>query len=354
MSNKNLFDVRIGKVRCSGPVFLAPMEAVNCTAFRLMCKRYGAGLVYTPMIDVELFMKEIEEKGNIANSRFVDFVEEERPLAIQLGGAKPENFKSSAEILQDEADILDINFGCPLPYMLGKKGGAWLTKHPNMMEKVVNAVLQSTNKPVTAKIRIGWDDSSINALEVAKMLEDMGVSAVAVHGRTCKQKYTNKANWAVIKQVHEKLSIPVIGNGDIFLPGHVKFHLERDHCGAVMVGRAAKGNAYFFKRANELLRTGKNITYPSMPKQMDLIFEFMRIYEENQQRQKFTEVRDHVMWMCAGTPFARNIRSKLLKTEDLNGIARIVKSYYTRTKYIKEEDERALYQRFSQDVTANG
>ncbi|MBI4738915.1 tRNA dihydrouridine synthase DusB [Candidatus Woesearchaeota archaeon] len=354
MSNSKWSNVRIGSVRLENPVFLAPMEAVNCTAFRLMCKRYGAGLVYSPMIDVERFCAELEEKDIIEHSHFVDFIEEERPLAIQIGGAKPDNYAVATRSLEQYADIVDINLGCPLSDMLGKKGGAWLAKHTNMMEKVVNAVLENTSKPVTAKIRIGWDDSSINAVEVAKILENIGVAAIAVHGRTCKQHYTKKANWDIIRKVHDGVEIPVIGNGDIFLPGHAKYVLERNMCDAVMLARGAKGNPYIFKRVTALLKTGKNIPEPTILEQMRIIFELVETYTDVQKRQTFNEVRDHVMWMVAGTPFASKLRHDLLKAADLNTLIKVVRQYYSHAKYSKPEDEYQLTARLARNETSSG
>lgn len=354
MSNPKWSNVKIGSVRLANPVFLAPMEAVNCTAFRLMCKRYGAGLVYSPMIDADLFCAELEEKEIVEHTHVVDFIDEERPLAIQIGGAKPENYAVTTRALEQYADIVDINLGCPLSEMLAKKGGAWLAKHPNMMEKVVKAVLENTRKPVTAKIRVGWDDSSINAVEVAKKLEDLGVAAVTVHGRTCKQRYTKKANWEIIRNVHAAINIPTIGNGDLFLPGHVKYVLERDMCDQVMLGRGAKGNPFIFRRIAALLKTSKNIPDPNMREQMSLIFEFIETYEDVQKRQKFSEVRDHVMWMSAGTPFASKIRQDLLKSTDLNTLTRVVRQYYGNAKYHMPEDERHLNARFASDKTSSG
>ncbi|MBW2965449.1 tRNA-dihydrouridine synthase family protein, partial [Candidatus Woesearchaeota archaeon] len=190
----------IGKVSLKTPTCLAPLLGVNCTAFRLMCHDFGAGLVYSPMIHSTGLVK-----GEKNRDIWLDFVKEERPLAIQLIGRDPQMMVESLQYIEPFADIIDLNFGCPDKDILGQKMGAYFSKHPEQMTKIISAVAGGTNKPVTAKIRIGWDSQHLNHCAAAKIVEDAGAAAIAVHGRTMKQQYSGKANWNSIKQVKEKV-----------------------------------------------------------------------------------------------------------------------------------------------------
>ena len=178
----------IGNVKIDNPTCLAPMLGVNCTAFRLMCRQQGAGLVYSPMIHSMRLLKG-EKRETV-----IDFIKDERPLAIQIVGRNPEIMKESLQYIEPHADIIDINFGCPDKDILGQKMGAYFSKHPEQMEKIMSAVAGATDKPVTAKIRIGWDSQHLNQNTAAKILEDAGAAAIAIHGRTTKQRYSGKAN----------------------------------------------------------------------------------------------------------------------------------------------------------------
>lgn len=311
--------LHIGKIRISNPLVLAPMAAVNCPAFRVLCKRYGAGLIYTPMMHcnglVEIYNKDIEK----AKELYINFEHEERPISAQLVGSDPKYLKQAAEILSEHADIIDINFGCPESNILAGKAGAFFIKHPEQMDKVLNAILNNTNLPVTAKIRIGWDNSSINALEVCKKLEDFNLSAIAIHGRTKQQGYSGKADWEIIKKVKEKANIPIIGNGDVFKPGTAKAMLEQTRCDFAMIGRASLGNPFIFKRTSELLKTGKNTPEPTKEETLSSFFEFLELYEK-QKRQNFSELRDHALWFTKGLENSKKMRPEIIKLQDKDSL----------------------------------
>src|SRR3989338_7017172 len=268
--------MNIGNVKLKSRLILAPMAAVNCTAFRLLCKEYGAGLVYTQMIDADGL---VAEKSKLLDN-YVGFSDKEHPIAAQIVGANLDNMIKAVKILEEYADIIDINLGCPDSNVLGKKAGAYFVKHPNLIKRLVKPIVESTERPVTAKIRTGWDETSINAVEVAKILEECGCKAIAVHARTRKQQYTGKADWEVIKQVKESVSIPIIGNGDVFKPGSAKAMLEQTNCDFVMIGRGTIGNPFIFSRTNYLLDHGKNAPEQTI-EEIKMAFErFYALYQQ--------------------------------------------------------------------------
>jgi tRNA-dihydrouridine synthase B len=293
--------VKIGKLRLKNNVFLAPMAAVNCPAFRLLCRKHGAGLTYTQMIDAEAAIR----NPATCYDRFLDIQEGERPLGIQLVGSRPEPMKQATEQLEQHADLVDMNMGCSEAEILAKKAGAFFLKHPEQIPRVVSAVTSATNKPVTAKIRSGWD--TVNAPQVAKILEDSGVDAIAVHARTRRQMFTGRADWSVIAQVKRSVDIPIIGNGDV--TGRTPAETLLAKCDAVMVGRAAMGNPLVFE---QILN---NACRPGVVQKRTAFMEFTALYKK-QKRQRFPELRQHAVWFCKGVRGATRIKDDLGKMAD--------------------------------------
>ena len=274
---------KIGKVRISNPFVLAPMAGVNCSSFRLFCKQHGAGLVYTQMYDSDLICK--KSPANVRS--FVNVLKDEKPVSVQFIGSNIRNLTRSAELVEDFADIIDLNFGCILPDFLKKGCGSSLLKNSEKIKKIASAVVGCTNKPVSAKIRIGWDSHSINAVKVSKVLEDCGISAVAVHGRTAEQKYAKKINWSAIKQVKEAINIPVIANGDVVSYDDGLKLLEKTGADLVMIGREARNSPWIFNK--DFKSSNKSIK--------NEIFKFIELYEKHERRISISELRDHVYWM---------------------------------------------------------
>jgi nifR3 family TIM-barrel protein len=305
--------ISIGKLKLENNVFLAPLAAVNCPAFRLQCRMHGAALTYTQLIDSDGCMHNYEN----SYSKYIEPLAGERPLGIQLVGSQPRSMKAAAEKLEQHADLLDINMGCSESEVLAKKAGSFFMKHPEQIERVVSAVIGATNRPVTAKIRSGWD--SINAPEVARMLEDCGVDAVAVHARTRKQKFTGKADWSVISHVSRAVDIPVIGNGDVTGLSSAQGLLEK--CDAIMVGRAAMGNPLIF---DQILRGTPS---PGLVEKRKAFLEFVSLYHR-QQRQRIPEVRQHALWFFKGVRGAARIKDALAKMDDINTILSYVKQLH--------------------------
>lgn len=293
--------IRIGRLRLENNVFLSPLAGVNCPAFRLLCKKHGAGLTYTQMIDAEGGIRNPDSCYNC----FIDILEGERPVGLQLVGSRPASMKQATARLEHYADLIDINMGCSEAEILAKKAGAFFLKHPEQIGRVVSAVTGATNKPVTVKIRSGWD--RVNAPQVAKVLEDCGVDAVAVHARTRKQMFTGKADWSVVAQVKRSTSILVIGNGDVTGKAAAEALLAK--CDAVMVGRAAIGNPLVFE---QILN---NACRPGIMQKKGAFGEFAQFYGL-QKRQHFPEFRQHAVWFFKGVRGAARIKVKLGKMED--------------------------------------
>ena len=305
--------LKIGNVKLENNLMLAPLHGVNCNAFRLLCKNHGAGLVYTSMIHDETLVR---------GKWKCDVVDTERPVSIQLVGKDPALMAESAQIIEEKADIIDINLGCPDQDVLAKQAGVFLVKHPKQMEKMVSKVVSSVNKTVTAKIRIGWDNKSINAVEVSKILEDCGVSAIGVHGRTRKQMYTGKADWDTIKRVKDAVNVPVIGNGDIFKAEDYTRMIEKTGVDFVMIGRGAMGNPQLFENITRL-KEGKELIEKDLKVSYELFLEFLSYYEKYSTKNIFSEIRQHAMWLAKGVQNGAALRNKLIKALDVDSLKRI-------------------------------
>jgi nifR3 family TIM-barrel protein len=258
--------------KLSEKLILAPMHDITNIAFRLMCKKYGAALVSTELLSANAIARENNAVMSLALS-----CKEEKPVACQIFSNNTENMVESAKILERKGfDSIDINFGCPSKKIMQQGGGGALLKRKNKIYEIVKEVSKSVNIPVTVKIRLGVDKKNINVLEVAKLCEEAGASAVIIHGRTVDQGYSGKADWNLIKEVKENVKIPVIGNGDVIDGKSAKEMLEEIKCDYVMIGRAAIGNPFIFKEINEYLKTGEIIKQTKEEKIKDY-FEYIEL-----------------------------------------------------------------------------
>lgn len=313
----------IGGFQPENPFFLAPMEAVNCASFRLLCKRRGAALVYTDMIDADQFMALVEKEGEAAAvARFVNPQEDERPLAIQLGGPKLPALVETARILAPYAALFDLNIGCPLPSMLGKKGGVYLMKHPDQLYRLVKGLRAAIAKPLTVKIRSGWDDASVNAVEVAQELERLGVDAITIHPRTGKQGYRDRADWPLARRVKESIGIPLILSGDVTNAYMAHMAFAHVKCDYIMVARGAKANPSLFAELNGYWERREQ---PAKPEGLYVksaaaakrdFAEFLSLYKEREKRDSISEIRDHALWTSTGCQDAGRIKRMILEAKD--------------------------------------
>ena len=245
--------MKIGNVQLDNEVFLSPMAGVTDLPFRTICKEKGCGMLYTEMINAKALCYDDENTKKMLNLE-----DDGHPVAVQIFGSDPEYMGKAASIMnQYTNDILDINMGCPAPKVIKNGDGSALMRNPKLAAEVLTAVVKNSEKPVTLKIRKGWDDNSVNALEIAKIAEECGISALAIHGRTREQFYSGKADWDIIAEIKQSINIPVIGNGDVFDVQDAVNMLEKTKCDAIMIGRGSQGNPWIFNRINHYMKTGE-------------------------------------------------------------------------------------------------
>ncbi|MDR2939276.1 MAG: tRNA dihydrouridine synthase DusB [Clostridiales bacterium] len=300
--------MKIGNLELENNIFLAPMAGITDLPFRILCKEAGCGLVYSEMVSA---------KGvYFANKNTGDLLKADncgRPSAVQIFGSSPEIMAQIAAQLDEyDFDILDINMGCPAPKIVKNFEGSALMLKPGLVGQIVNSVARSTRKPVTVKIRKGFDEQNVNAIEIAKIIEANGASAVAVHGRTRSQYYSGAADWGIIKGVKKAVNIPVIGNGDIKSPEMAKQMLEHTGCDAVMIGRAAQGDPYIFKRVTHYLKTGVILDDMPFHEKMSLALRHLDMLAELKGEYiAIREMRRHLPCYTKGVKNSAALRAKI-------------------------------------------
>ncbi len=317
---------KIGNVEINGNIVVAPMAGVSNTTFRKICKSMGASLVVAEMVSDKAILY-----GNEKTFKLLNMDEVERPISQQIFGSDIESFVKAAKVVEEKMkpNIIDINMGCPVPKIaLRSQAGSALLKNPKKVGEIVKAVVDAVNVPVTVKIRSGWDSNSINAVEIAKICEKNGASAITVHGRTRAQGYSGKADWGIIKQVVDAVDIPVIGNGDVVSCYDAKRMLDETGCSAVMIGRGLLGNPWLIKECVEYLTTGVSPESVPFNEKIDMMeYHLNELCKDKSEGQAVLEMRSHLLNYLKGLPENKEIKNEICKCKSRIEIINCLEDY---------------------------
>ena len=319
--NRKLRPLKIGSVTLPNNLILAPMAGVTDLPFRLLCSRQGAGMCCMEMVSAKAILYQ-----NKNTESLLEIHPEEGMLSLQLFGSDPKILSEMAKKIEDRPfAVLDINMGCPVPKVVNNGEGSALMKNPQLVEQIVSAVVKAVDKPVTVKIRKGFDEAHVNAVEIAKIAEAAGAAAVAVHGRTREQYYAGTADWDIIAKVKEAVSIPVIGNGDVTDGASAAALLEQTGCDGVMVGRAARGNPWIFSQIAAWLEDGTILPRPDIEevKQTILYHAQLQLATKGEYT-AIREMRKHVSWYTSGYPNSARLRQLVNQTENYEELCALV------------------------------
>ena len=316
--------LQIGNVTLDNPVILAPMAGVSDLPFRLLCREMGAALVCMEMVSAKAIYY-----NNKNTDSLMEIHPEEVPASLQLFGSDSQILAEMAKRIEERPfSILDLNMGCPVPKVVNNGEGSALMKDPALVRKIVTGMVKAVKKPVTVKIRKGFNEESANAVEIAKILEDCGVAAIAVHGRTRAQFYSGKADWDIIRRVKEAVSIPVIGNGDVTDAASAEALVEQTGCDGIMIGRGAEGNPWIFKQILHYMETGETLARPTQHEVKEMMLRHARMQVEYKGGAiGIREMRKHVAWYTAGFPHSAKLRAAINQVESLQELEQMLNEW---------------------------
>ena len=313
--------MKIGNIEIENCLALGPMAGVTDLPFRLLCKEMGCNMLYTEMVSAKAILYKNKNTKELLN---ID--KNEHPVGVQLFGSDPDIMAQiAAQVEEGECDFIDINMGCPVPKIVNNGEGSALLKQPKLVEEILTKMVKAVNKPVTVKIRKGFENGTVYAVEIAKIAESCGVSAIAVHGRTREQYYSGKADWDVIKDVKKAVKIPVIGNGDIFSAGDAKAMKEYTGCDGLMVARGARGNPWIFREIKEYLENGNVIDKPTINDIREMIIRHAKMLVDYKgEYTGIREMRKHIAWYTAGLPHSAELRRMCNQIETMENLVETV------------------------------
>ena len=313
--------MKIGNIEIENCLALGPMAGVTDLPFRLLCKEMGCNMLYTEMVSAKAILYKNKNTKELLN---ID--KNEHPVGVQLFGSDPDIMAQiAAQVEEGECDFIDINMGCPVPKIVNNGEGSALLKQPKLVEEILTKMVKAVNKPVTVKIRKGFENGTVYAVEIAKIAESCGVSAIAVHGRTREQYYSGKADWDVIKDVKKAVKIPVIGNGDIFSAEDAKAMKEYTGCDGLMVARGARGNPWIFREIKEYLENGNVIDKPTINDIREMIIRHAKMLVDYKgEYTGIREIRKHIAWYTAGLPHSAELRRMCNQIETMENLVETV------------------------------